>query len=90
MRELKMKEKTSQIAKDFKNIEINSYKIVNIEDTAPAMSKVDIEINFIQNITIIKNLSVYLSFVDKNGKPLIRDTPEGLWIISSSILMHLQ
>ncbi|MEM5570026.1 hypothetical protein [Aliarcobacter butzleri] len=88
--EQKMKERTSQIAKDFKNIEINSYKIINIEDTAPAISKVDIEINYIQHMNIIKNLSVYLSFVDKNGKPLIRDTPNGLWIISSSILMHLQ
>lgn len=88
--EQKMKERTSQIAKDFKNIEINSYKIINIEDTAPAMSKVDIEINYIQHMHIIKNLSIYLSFVDKNGKPLIRDTPNGLWIISSSILMHLQ
>ncbi|WP_201523853.1 hypothetical protein [Aliarcobacter butzleri] len=88
--EQKMKERTSQIAKDFKNIEINSYKIINIEDTAPAMSKVDIEINFIQHMNIVKTLSFYLSFVDKNGKPLVRDTPDGLWIISSSILIHLQ
>lgn len=88
--ERKMKERTSQIAKDFRNIEINSYKIVNIEDTAPAMSKVDIEINFIQRQNITKNLIIYLSYVDKNGNPLIRDTPNGLWIISSSILMNLQ
>lgn len=88
--EQKMKERTSQIAKEFKSIEINSYKIINIEDTTPAMSKVDIEINFIQRQNITKNLTIYLSYVDKNGNPLVRDTPNGLWIISSPILMNLQ
>lgn len=87
--EQKMKQKTSEIVKDFKNIKINSYKFINIEDTAPAMSKVDIEINFIQQQSITKNLTIYLCYVDKNGNPLIRDTHDGTWIITPSVLIHL-
>lgn len=86
--EQKMKQKTSEIAKDFKNIKINSYKFTNIEDTAAAMSKVDIEINFIQQ-NISKDLTIYLCYVDKNGNPLVRDTPDGTWIITPSVLIDL-
>lgn len=42
------------------------------------MSKIDIEINSTQQQNINKNLTFYLSYVDKDGKPLVRDTPDGL------------
>jgi len=89
--EQRMKQQTSKIAKDFKNIQINSYKIIIIEDTAPAMSKVvfDIVLSYSGQENIAKQITVYLSYLDCNGEALVRNTPNGSWIIHPSVFMHL-
>ena len=88
-KEQKMKQQTSQIAKNFKSIQIDSYKISNIEDTAPAMSKIDIEVELSEQKNITKCVTVYISYLDNNGGALVRDTPNGKWIIHPSVLMNL-
>jgi uncharacterized damage-inducible protein DinB len=87
--EQRMKQETSQIAKNFKNIKMDSYKITNIEDTAAAISKVDIEIIFTQQQNVIKILTVYLTYVDIKGNSLVRGTPNGSWVITPSVLMNV-
>lgn len=89
--EKRMKQRISNIAKDFKGVKINHYKILDIEDQAPARSFliIAVELSVAQNDFSTKQIEVHLNYMDNEGNAMVRDTPNGQWIILPSVLQSL-
>ena len=67
-----------------------SFKVFSIEDTAPVITKVHVEISFQkENKTINKKGLIITNYLDSEGKTLVRSDPNGKWKIMEASLYRL-
>lgn len=71
-----------QLAEDFKGIDIKSFTIVGIDDKAPAVSSVEVGVEYqVDGIEYGKQFEIRLIYEDEKQNPLIRNDPRGKWVI---------
>lgn len=67
-----------------------SFKVLSIEDTAPAVTKVEIEVSFQkENRTIDEKVLIITNYLDLGDNTLVRSDPNGKWKIMEGSLYRL-
>lgn len=67
-----------------------SFKVLSVEDTAPAITKVQVEISFQkENKTINEKGLIITNYLDSEGNPLVRSDPDGKWKVMEGSLYNL-
>lgn len=67
-----------------------SFKVLSVEDTAPVITKVQVEISFQkENKTINEKGLIITNYLDSEGNPLVRSDPDGKWKVMEGSLYNL-
>ena len=67
-----------------------SFKVLSVEDTAPVVTKVQVEISFQkENRTINEKVLIITNYLDSEGKTLVRSDPNGKWKVMEASLYRL-
>ena len=67
-----------------------SFKVLSVEDTAPVVTKVQVEISFQkENRTINEKVLIITNYLDSDGKTLVRSDPNGKWKVMEASLYRL-
>lgn len=67
-----------------------SFKVLSVEDTAPVVTKVEVELSFQkENRTINEKVSIITNYLDSDGNTLIRSDPNGKWKVMEASLARV-
>ena len=67
-----------------------SFKVLSVEDTAPVVTKVEVEVSFQkENRTINEKVLIITNYLDSDGNTLVRSDPNGKWKVMEGSLYRL-
>jgi len=77
-----IKSKVGQIKQDYQNIKPVSFAIISINDEAPAISNIGVDLNYEhESKQYNKQIIIRTVYEDSEGHPMLRNEPDGTWKI---------
>ena len=82
--------KAVQAKNDYSGNAPISFKVLSVEDTAPVVTKVQVEISFQkENRTISEKVLIITNYLDSDGNTLVRSDPNGKWKVMEASLARV-